>query len=237
MVAGRHILGAQAARAKNTGRLGPGGTPIAFFLSIMDAIEAREQFAHSRARNVALYSVITARSLLLPAVEVNAVRIGALLSNIGMLNVPERILHKTEKLTAEEQEAVRRHPEHGVEILAGVPELKNILPMVRYHHEHYNGTGYPSGLRGEEIPLGARIIRIAETYDALLSERPYRPAYSSAKALEILAVGSGEEFDPRIVHAFQVCMRRGPLKDDVLDRWEEERASARTRRNVLPTSR
>lgn len=200
--------------------------PLAFFMSIMNAIEAREPFARGRARTVALYAVAAARALLLPADGVDAVRIGALLSNIGMLNVPEYILQKTAALTEAEQAIIREHPLFGTTILASVPPLKGVLPMVLHHHENFAGGGYPSGISGELIPIGARIIRVADTYDALTSPRPYRPAYSSAEALDILASGSGQQFDQRVVNAFSMRMRRGAVQDDVLDRWDEQQVTA-----------
>ena len=208
------------------GHAGRGPVPEAFFLAIMEAIEAREPFAKGRARNVARYAAALAEALL-PPEEVNAIRVGALLSDIGMLNVPEAILQKSDTLTPEEQLTVRMHPVFGAEILMNVPQLKSIVPLVLHHHEDYNGGGYPYGLSGDWIPYGARIIRVVDAYDALTSLRPYRAAYSPAEALNILSTGTEVQFDPRIVTAFRLILRRGPIQDDVLDRWSELRNAAR----------
>lgn len=207
--------------------------PLPFFMSIMEAIEAREPAAVGRSRLIALHAVATARALLLPNDAVDTIRIGALLSNIGMLNVPEEVLHKADALTDGELAAIRHHPVLGADILAVVPQLRHILPMVLHHHEDWAGGGYPHGLSGEEIPLGARIVRVVETYDALTSPRPYRPAFQPADALQLLANGSGQEFDPRVVSAFSARLRRNlAIHDDILDRWEDLQRQARVWRMV-----
>lgn len=204
-----------------------GAVPVAFFLSIMEAIEARQSFTQSRARHVANFAVATARALRLSVEEVDAIRVGALLGNVGMLSVPEAILQKTEALTAAEQQVIRQHPVLGAEMLASVPELKPVLPMVLHHHEDFNGGGYPGGISGEWIPLGARIIRVAETFDALTHPRPYRPACTPEEALEMLGVGAGHEFDPQIVTTFQMRLRLGAVRDALLEQWDEQREAAR----------
>ena len=205
-------------RGTPSGHAALGPVPESFFLAIMEAIEAREPFAKGRARTVARSAGALAEALL-PAEEVNAIRIGALLSDIGMLSVAEAILQKTDTLTPEEQQTIRLHPSFGAEILLHVPQLTSIVPLVLHHHEDDNGGGYPSGLSGDWIPHGARIIRVVDAYDALTSLRPYRAVYSPAEALNILSTGAGVQFDPRIVTAFRLILRRGPIRDDVLDRW------------------
>lgn len=213
-----------------------GAIPVPFLLAIMHAIEGREPYSRGRARNVALYAVAIARALLLPAETVDAIRIGALLSNVGMIGVPEQILQKDDALTEEEQQVMRQHPMLGAEILSSVPQLKVVLPMVLHHHEDYAGGGYPTGISGEQIPIGARIIRVVDTYEALTSPRPYRPAYPAGEALEVLAAGSDRQFDPKIVTAFSQRMRRGPVQDEVLDRWDELRDTARAWRTLADTA-
>lgn len=202
-------------------------TPYPFFMAIMAAIEAREPATVGRSRLIALHAVATARALLLPDEVVDTVRIGALLANIGTLSIPEAILHKTESLSAEEITTVRHHPVLGAEILAVVPQLRNVLPLVLHHHEDFAGGGYPHKISGEEIPLGARIIRVVETYDALTSPRPYRPAFIPADALQLIANGSGREFDPRVVSAFTARMHRNmAIHDEILDRWHDMQRQA-----------
>lgn len=212
----------------------PGAIPLPFLLAITRAIESREPFAEGRSCRMARYAVGTALALHLPAEVVDAVRAGTLLSNIGMLHVPEHILQKAGALTEEEQEIVRQHPLHGAGILASVPELKSVLSIVLHHHEDYAGGGYPSGIGGEQIPLGARIVRVVDTYDALTSPRPYRPAFPRAQALEIITAGAGQQFDPQIITAFSSVVRRGPLRDDLLDRWDELFAATQAWRGLAP---
>ena len=217
------------------GLIGNDGQPIPlpFFMAIMEAIEAREPAAVGRSRLIALHAVATARALLLSNDAVDAIRIGALLSNIGMLSVPEAVLHKSDALTHDELATIRHHPVLGADILAVVPQLRHILPIVLHHHEDWAGGGYPHSLNGEEIPIGARIIRVVETYDALTSPRPYRPAFAPADALQLLANGCGQEFDPRVVSAFSNRLRRNlAIHDDVLDRWDDLQRQARIWRLV-----
>ncbi len=202
--------------------------PYPFLMAIMAAIEAREPAAVGRARVIALHAVATARALLLTDEAVDTVRIGALLANIGTLRIPEAILHKADALSDEERTIIRDHPILGADILAVVPQLRSILPLVLHHHEDFGGGGYPHELSGEAIPLGARIIRVVETYDALTSPRPYRAAFSPADALQLLANGSGREFDPRVVNAFAARLRRNlAIHDDILDRWDDLQRQAR----------
>lgn len=203
-------------------------TPFAFFMAIMAAVEAREPIATGRARLIALYAVATARALLLPNEAVDTIRLGALLANLGMLNVPEAVLHNDETLRDEERAIIRQHPQLGAELLATVPQLRAILPLILHHHEDWQGGGYPHGLRGEAIPLGARIIRVCETYDALTSARPYRGAFGPAEALALLANGAGKEFDPRIVEVFTARLRRNlAIHDELLDHWDDLQKQAR----------
>lgn len=198
-------------------------------MAIMGAIEAREPAMVGRSREIALHAVAAARALLLSAELIDGVRLAALLSNVGMMQVPEAILQKTGDLTAQDIATIRTHPVLGAELLALVPNLRHILPLILHHHENWQGDGYPYGLAGEAIPLGARIIRVAETYDALTSARPHRAALSPDEALRMLARGAGKEFDPRVVEGFAFIMGRDtPPRDELLDRWETMQRQART---------
>ena len=217
-----------------TGALGT--LPIAVLLPIMDAIEERERYPRSRVRNVAMYAVATARALRLAPDEVELVRLGALLCNLGMLRIPETILDKATPLTEDEQARLRHHPVYSAELLSSVPQLEDVVPIVLHHHEDWSGNGYPIGISGERIPLGARIIRICETYDALTCERAYRPAYPLNEAMKAIAAGENRQFDPKIVHAFKQSMQQQPLRDEVLDRWDSLQTSASAWRVVAATT-
>lgn len=136
------------------------------------------------------------------------IRNAALLCNIGLTAVPQEVLAKVDALTPAEQQLIRRHAIHGAEILQGVAALRDEVVLVLHHHEDYDGGGYPYGVSGDWIPLGARILRVAETYDALLQARPYRSALTPADALAVLHAGGGRDFDPRCVTALESYLTR-----------------------------
>ena len=165
------------------------------------ALEAQDAYTDGHSRRVAAHAVIVARRLGLSSGEVSRVRAAAAVHDIGKVRVPLGVLDKPGRLTSNEFELVKRHADVGAELVAclGDPELTEI---VRHHHEHFDGTGYPAGLAYERIPLGARIIAVADTFDALTSVRPYRPAASHKRALEALANASGTQLDPVAVRAF-----------------------------------
>ena len=127
---------------------------------------------------------------------------------------------------------MRHHPIRSAEMLSGVPQLEPVIPMVLHHHEDWRGGGYPIGISGERIPVGARIIRLCETYDALTSERAYRAAHTPAEALKVIAAGSDRQFEPRVVQAFLRMMRRPPVRDEILSRWDTLESTARAWRIV-----
>lgn len=130
-------------------------------------------------------------------------RRGALLHDVGMMRVPERILFKREKLTEEEWEVLRLHPVYAGEILDPIPLLRPAMPIPQCHHERWNGSGYPAGLAGDEIPLEARIFAVADVWDSMLSSRPYRDALRRAQAWELIEKAAGVLFDPEVVEVFR----------------------------------
>lgn len=144
-----------------------------------------------------------ARMLNLSEEDTAALRAACLLHNIGRLGVPEHILHKSGSLTPEEQEKLRSHPVLGARIIASIPFPWPVVPLVRHHAEHWDGSGYPDNLRGEAIPLGARILAVANAYSALLRPRPYRPAYTPEEALAEIEARVGTQFDPGVLAAFR----------------------------------
>jgi diguanylate cyclase (GGDEF)-like protein/putative nucleotidyltransferase with HDIG domain len=166
------------------------------------AIDAKDQTAQSHIRRVQVYAAGLARSLGMADQEVQGVTTAALLHDIGKLAVPEHILSKPGPLTQEEFQKIRIHPQIGAEIISGVPFPYPVAPLILSHHERWDGKGYPSGLKGEEIPLGARILSVVDYFDALMSERPYHKAISVDAALGLLRQESGKALDPRVVHTF-----------------------------------
>jgi diguanylate cyclase (GGDEF)-like protein/putative nucleotidyltransferase with HDIG domain len=166
------------------------------------AIDAKEQITPNHVRRVQAYATALARALRMPESEVQAVRTAALLHDIGKLAVPDHILAKPGPLTPEELQKVRLHPQMGAAILKSVPFPYPVTPFILSHHERWDGRGYPAGLKGEEIPLGARVVCVVDYFDALTSERPYHKALSEAEAVALLKDEAGNIFDPRVVDAF-----------------------------------
>jgi diguanylate cyclase (GGDEF)-like protein/putative nucleotidyltransferase with HDIG domain len=161
------------------------------------AIEAKDHTTHDHLRRVQTYAVQIGKELGLNEVELNAIRAASLLHDIGKLAVPEHILSKPGRLTPEEFEKMKIHPIVGSEILKRVQFPYPVVPIVRSHHEKWDGSGYPDGLKGEEIPIGARILSVVDCFDALTSERPYRRAMSPEDAIAYLKSEIGRSFDPR----------------------------------------
>ena len=137
-----------------------------------------------------------------PDVNFSLVEQGAMLHDIGKLGIGEKILLKRGKLTKKEFEIIKKHPQIGADIVRPVHFLKDVVPIILHHHERYDGYGYGSKLKGDEIPIGARIIAVVDVYQALVSNRPYRKAYSKREALKIIKEESGTHFDPKIVAIF-----------------------------------
>ena len=155
-------------------------------LSLARSVEAKHSLAEGHSERLADYALQLGESIELGEQELQNLRIACLLHDIGKLAVPDGILLKPEPLNAEEMNIVRQHPVIGERICAPLKSLRRILPVIRHHHERLDGSGYPDGLRGKQIPLQVRILQIADIYDALTTERPYRIALTSGEALEIL---------------------------------------------------
>jgi len=167
------------------------------------AIDAKDQINHGRVRRVQAYAVGLANAVgYNHEGEIEGLRAAALLHDIGKLAVPEYILNKPGRLTAAEFAKMSAHPTIAAEILSNVEFPYPVVPLVLHHHEKWDGTGYPLGLRGEDIPLGARILAIADCYEALRSDRPYRKGFSKEKSIEIMKREAGRTFDPRLMGAF-----------------------------------
>jgi len=176
-------------------------------LSLARSIEAKHPLMSGHSDRIAKYAVQLGMSLDLPEDDLQELRIACLLHDVGKVAVPDEILLKPGVLNAEETEIVRQHPAIGVDICAPLKSLRRILPVIRHHHERMDGSGYPDGLRGLEIPLMARILQIADIYDALITDRPYRDALSTEDALETLNREAGYGWlDASLVWKFsQIC--------------------------------
>lgn len=167
--------------------------------ALATAIDARDQVGIGHVRRTQIYAVGIGRALGLSESEIDALRTGALLHDIGKLAVPDHILNKTSKLTDAELEKVKIHAEVGASILEKVGFDYPVVPTVRFHHEAWDGSGYPNGLKGKEIPLTARILSVADAFDTLRGERPYRATLTREKARQTIQAQSGTKFDPMVV--------------------------------------
>ncbi len=165
-------------------------------------LDLRDPAVHNHSSQVAFYAVQIARELRLPAAQIEQIRRAGLLHDIGKLAIPERVLFKSTKLTNEEYAAVKQHPDIGANILAEFHSFQSVTNFVRYHHEHFDGSGYPDGLTGTEIPLEARILGLADAVEAMASERPYHHAANADEVKRELVRCAGTHFDPEVVNAF-----------------------------------
>ncbi|HEX3016100.1 MAG TPA: HD-GYP domain-containing protein, partial [Desulfobacteria bacterium] len=173
------------------------GTVNAF----LSALDAKDRYTAQHSVNVATYVEKIARKLGLTPQDLELVREAALLHDIGKIGVPENVLNKPGKLNSDEYEMIKRHSEIGAEIIHSIYFLEEVAEIIRYHHERVDGSGYPKGMVGEEIPLTARILAVADVYDALTTDRPYRKAMSPQQAKAILVAEAGKNFDPAVVKA------------------------------------
>lgn len=171
--------------------------------SLAGAIDAKDPYTKGHSTSVSRYAEALARAVNLPENEVERIKIGALLHDVGKIGIPESVLKKPGKLTDEEWEIMKQHPTIGAEkVLAPNEALRDLIPIVKYHHERIDGRGYPEGLKGNEIPLEARIVSVADAYHALVSDRPYRKGMPIEKACAILREGAGVQWDSDLVRQF-----------------------------------
>ena len=173
-------------------------------------IDTADRYTEAHSVRVSILSTEIAREMSLPEQDIEDIRVAALLHDVGKLDVSIDVIRKAGKLDDDEWEQLKKHPEHGaniVEQMGGM--LSSAVPIILFHHEQFNGNGY-YGRKGEQIPLGARIIAVADAFDAMTTDRPYQKARQTWEALEIIEKGKGEHFDPRIVDAFAEVMRRRP---------------------------
>ena len=166
------------------------------------ALDTRDTETQGHSVRVSEYTVVIARRMGVEEPELTEIRRGALLHDVGKIGIPDAVLRKPGKLTAEEWREMKLHPEIGGRILSGIKFLEKSLPIVMAHQERFDGSGYPRGLKGDEIPLGARIFAVVDTLDAMTSDRPYRKALGYDEAREEIVRNSGIQFDPKVVEVF-----------------------------------
>jgi HD-GYP domain-containing protein (c-di-GMP phosphodiesterase class II) len=170
--------------------------------ALADAVEARDAYTARHAERVAAYGLEIARACGMEIDDGPDLEFGFLLHDIGKIAISDAILYKPGRLTDEERDAMRRHPVIGEEIVRGIDFLAGARQVVRSHHERWDGAGYPDRLAREQIPLAARVFAVADTFDAVTSDRPYRAAASFREARRVIAVAAGTQFDPTVAEAF-----------------------------------
>ncbi|MFH1239232.1 MAG: HD domain-containing phosphohydrolase [bacterium] len=178
---------------------------LATITSLASAIEAKDTYTKGHSERVTHLCLAIAGKMKMSTKEKERMHIAALLHDIGKIGIPEDILKKPGKLDNNEWAIIRQHPGKGAEILKPIKQLSDIIPVIRHHHERYGGGGYPDGLKGEAIPLGSRIIAIADSVDAMLSARSYRPPMKQKEAINEVIKCKGTQFDPKVVDAFLAC--------------------------------
>jgi HD-GYP domain-containing protein (c-di-GMP phosphodiesterase class II) len=179
--------------------------------ALVDALRIRDEPTGRHSGRVAELVGAVARDVGMAETALTELVEAAALHDLGKLRVPDAILHKPAALTPAEWAVIRRHPDWGAEVVAHMSEISHLADVVRCHHEHYDGGGYPSGLAGAAIPLGARIVAVCDAYDAMVHDRPHRPALPAPRALAELRANAGHQFDPEIVAALERTLASGGL--------------------------
>ncbi len=201
----KELEGKLEQKAKDLGKLYEElqATYLRTIKALAQAIDARDHYTHSHSENVTKYSVIIAQEMKLSAKEIDEIRQACELHDLGKIGIHDYVLDKPAKLTPREWEEVRLHSLKGAEILAPLGFLNGVIKLIQQHHERYDGKGYPYGLKGESIDLGARIMAVADAFDAMISERPYREKpLTKQEAIEEIKKNSGTQFDSEVVQAF-----------------------------------
>ena len=173
--------------------------------AIMGALDAKDSYTSGRSKRITFYSTEIAKKLGLSSIDIGKVELAGMLHDIGMIGVSDDVLYKIDDLTQEEYDEIKEHINYSVKILEDIKQLKDVVEIIKCHHENYDGSGYPAGLRGEEIPVGARIIAVGDAFDSIISDRVYRQKNNYEEALEEIKKGSGTHFDPVVVRAFCEC--------------------------------
>ncbi|MFH0703292.1 MAG: HD domain-containing phosphohydrolase [bacterium] len=186
-------------------------------MAITEALDAKDSFTFGRSKRVTYYSLETGKSLGLSNIELSRLELAGLLHDIGMIGIPENILNKPGNLSLEEYDYVKKHVDLGVKILEEIKQLESVIEIVKFHHERFDGSGYPYGAKGEEISVGAKIISVTDAYDGMTSDRAYRKGLSHEAAIKEIKKSAGAQFDPVIVDAFLAIIDNARINIDKID--------------------
>ena len=197
------------------------------------AIDGKDPYTRGHSERVSRFSVATAQALALPEVEIERIRVSALLHDIGKIGIDDRVLKKPAALTDEEFEIMKSHPQKGFKIMSQIPAMRDFLPGMYMHHEMINGAGYPQGLQGDQIPMQARVVSVADTFDAMTTERPYQRAMDLETALTRLKSFIGTRYDARVVAAFIAACEAGKIRPGVM-RVNRKQSIPRNTQPLLP---
>ncbi len=176
--------------------------------AIMEALDAKDSYTSGRSKRITYCSVKIAEQLGLSKVDIGKIELAGMLHDIGMIGVSDDILYKIDALTQDEYEEIKKHINYSVKILEDIKQLKDVVEIIKCHHETYDGKGYPGGIKGEDIPMGARIISVADSFDSIVSDRRYRQKTNYEDALKEIETNAGTQFDPVVVKAFRECFEK-----------------------------
>src|SRR6266404_3393270 len=203
---GRYLNGFPNSGAGNRGMF------LGTVKSLAAAIDGKDPYTRGHSERVSRFSMAIAQRLGLPDDEIEKIRISALLHDVGKIGIDDSILKKPSALTDEEYEIMKKHPQKGYKIMSQIPAMKEFLPGMYMHHEMVNGKGYPQGLKGDEIPMMGLIVSVADTFDAMTTDRPYQKAMEFDVALERIESFVGTRYDPAVVAALIEACKEGQIK-------------------------
>lgn len=173
--------------------------------AIMEALDAKDSYTSGRSKRITFYSTKIASQLGLSTIDVGKIELAGMLHDIGMIGVSDEILYKIDSLSQDEYDEIKNHITYSVRILEDIKQLKDVVEIIKCHHENYDGSGYPQNLRGEDIPIGSRIIAVGDSFDSIVSDRIYRKKTNYEEAFDEIRKNSGTQFDPIVVKAFSEC--------------------------------
>lgn len=185
-------------------------------------VDAKDSYTKGHSERVSEYAVLLGKKLYINSDDLYTLRIGGLFHDVGKIGIPDNILTKNDKLTDEEYEEIKQHPSIGAKILSNAAIFTDIVPIVKHHHERYDGTGYPDHLKGEEIPYMARIVAVADAFDAMASRRPYRDSVEIEKIVKQISENKYTQFDPQIADALlDIIKNNYSALEEIQERYEQ----------------